>query len=125
MAGLAPVVGLGAYPAAKAAVVGYTEALDIEFIGARVRVSVLCPGAINTAIVGVATMHGTYEAQRSRTAEFYAKRGTSSDVVARQDLAAVSRGWRIVPTPRYQGVPRWLIKRVAPGAGRRPSVAAY
>jgi hypothetical protein len=41
--------------------------------------------------------------------DFYAKRGTSPDVVARQALAAVTRGRRIVPTPRYQVVPHWLL----------------
>ena len=125
MAGLVPAAGLGAYSATKAAVVGLTEALDIELIGTPVRVSVLCPGVIDTAIVGTSTMRGTYAEGRARTAEFYAKRGTSPDVVARQALAAVTRGRRIVPTPRYQVVPHWLLKRVIPRAGRAVSVATF
>ncbi|HEV2635351.1 MAG TPA: SDR family NAD(P)-dependent oxidoreductase [Actinocrinis sp.] len=125
MAGLVPNAGLGAYSATKAAVVGLTEALDIELIGTKVRVSALCPGVIATGIVGATTMRGVYETRRARTADFYAARGTSPDVVARQALAAVGRGRRIVPTPRYQTVPHWLLKRVLPPAGRRLSVAAY
>jgi NAD(P)-dependent dehydrogenase (short-subunit alcohol dehydrogenase family) len=125
MAGLVPAAGLGAYSATKAAVVGLTEALDIELIGTPVRVSVLCPGVIDTAIIGTSTMRGTYADSRTRTAEFYAKRGTSPDVVARQALAAVASGRRIVPTPRYQVVPHWLLKRVVPRAGRAVSVATF
>lgn len=125
MAGLVPAAGLGAYSATKAAVVGLTEALDIELIGTPVRVSVLCPGVIDTAIIGTSTMRGAYADSRARTAAFYAKRGTSPDVVARQALAAVASGRRIVPTPRYQVVPHWLLKRVFPRAGRAVSVATF
>jgi short-subunit dehydrogenase len=125
MAGLVPAAGLGAYSATKAAVVGLTEALDIELIGTPVRVSVLCPGVIDTAIIGTSTMRGAYADSRARTAAFYAKRGTSPDVVARQALAAVTSGRRIVPTPRYQVVPHWLLKRVVPRAGRAVSVATF
>lgn len=125
MAGLVPAAGLGAYSATKAAVVSYTETLEIELIGTGVRVSALCPGVINTPIVGATTMRGAFEDRRARTAELYTKRGTSPDVVARQALAAVSRGRRVVPTPRYQTVPHWLLKRVFPRAGRALSVTAY
>ena len=52
MAGLVPAAGLAAYSATKAAVVALTDALDIELIGTPVRVSALCPGVIDTAIVG-------------------------------------------------------------------------
>jgi short-subunit dehydrogenase len=125
MAGLVPAAGLGAYSATKAAVVGLSEALDIELIGSRVRVTALCPGVINTAIVGTSTMRGAWADRRDRTIDFYATKGTSPDVVARQALAAVTRGRRIVPTPRYQTVPHWLLKRTIPRAGRAASIATF
>ncbi len=121
MAGLVPVPGLTAYSATKSAVVGLTDALDMELIGTKVRVSALCPGIINTAIVKSSTARGAWAARQEQTAAFYAKRGTSPDVVARQTLAAVRRGLRVVPTPRYQVVPHWLLKRVSPRAGRAVS----
>ena len=125
MAGLVPAAGLGAYSATKAAVVGLSEALDIELIGSRVRVTALCPAVINTAIVGTSTMRGAWADRRERTIDFYARKGTSPDVVARQALSAVTRGRRIVPTPRYQTVPHWLLKRVMPRAGRAASIATF
>lgn len=125
MAGLVPAAGLAAYSATKAAVVGLTEALEIELIGTPVRVSVLCPGVINTPIVTTSTMRGEWARRRARTVDFYARRGTSPDVVARQALAAVTHGRRIIPSPRYQVVPHWLAKRAAPPAGRALSVASY
>jgi NAD(P)-dependent dehydrogenase (short-subunit alcohol dehydrogenase family) len=125
MAGLVPAAGLGAYSATKAAVVGLSDALDVELIGTQVRVSALCPGVINTAIVSTSVMRGEWADRRARTVDLYARRGTSPDVVARQALAAVRRGRRVVPVPRYQVVPHWLLKRVLPPAGRAMSVASY
>jgi NAD(P)-dependent dehydrogenase (short-subunit alcohol dehydrogenase family) len=125
MAGLVPAAGLAAYSASKAAVVGLTEALDIELRGTRVRVSAVCPGVINTPIVSTSVMRGPWADRRARTEDLYARRGTSPDVVARQVLAAVSRGRRIVPTPRHQVVPHWMLKRVFPPAGRALSAATY
>ena len=99
-AGLVPAAGLGAYSATKAAVVGLTDALDIELGDTQVRVSALCPGVINTAIVATSTMRGQWEDRRTRTVDLYARRGTSPEVVARQVLAAVTRGRRVIPAPR-------------------------
>jgi NAD(P)-dependent dehydrogenase (short-subunit alcohol dehydrogenase family) len=113
MAGLVP-----------AAVVGLCDALDVELIGTQVRVSA-CPGVINTAIVSTSVMRGEWADRRARTVDLYARRGTSPDVVARQALAAVTRGRRVVPVPRYQVVPHWLLKRVLPPAGRAMSVVSY
>lgn len=125
MAGLVPAAGLAAYSATKAAVVALTEALDVELTGTPVRVSALCPGVIDTAIIGTSVMRGDWEGRRTRTVELYAKRGTSPDVVAKQALAAVTRGRRIVPTPRYQVIPHWWVRRVFPRAGRALSVASF
>jgi NAD(P)-dependent dehydrogenase (short-subunit alcohol dehydrogenase family) len=125
MAGLVPAAGLAAYSATKAAVVGLTDALDIELRDTGVRVSALCPGVINTAIVAASTMRGEWEDRRARTAAFYARRGASPDVVARQALAAVTRGRRVIPAPRYQVVPHWMLKRALPPAARAMSAATY
>jgi NAD(P)-dependent dehydrogenase (short-subunit alcohol dehydrogenase family) len=117
MAGLTPSAGLVPYGTTKAAVVGFSESLDVEVRKQGVRVHALCPGIINTAIVRTATMRGEAAARQAQAVELYAKRGTSPDVVARAALDAVSAGRTIIPTPRYQVVPAWLLKRVSPRAG--------
>ena len=70
-------------------------------------------------------MRGGWASQRARTLDLDAGRGTSPDVVARQALTAVTRGRRVVPSPRYQVVPHWLLKRTLPSAGRVMSVMSY
>jgi len=118
MAGLVPVPGLTPYSTSKAAVVGLSDALGMELAGSGVRVSALCPGVINTAIIGTSTMRGSWAQRQSATAELYRTRGTSPDVVARQALAAVGRNRPVIASPGYQVVPHWLIKRAWPRAGR-------
>jgi NAD(P)-dependent dehydrogenase (short-subunit alcohol dehydrogenase family) len=125
MAGLVPAAGLAAYSATKAAVVGLTDALDVELRGKQVRVSVLCPGVINTAIVVTSTMRGEWAGRQARAVDFYARRGASPDVVARQALAAITRRRLVIPAPRRQVVPHWLLKRVLPPAGRAMSAVTY
>ncbi len=123
MAGLVPNPGMASYSATKAAVVALSEALEGELAGTDVSVSVLCPGVINTAIVATSTMRGEWVDRQAATTKLYAERGTSPDVVARQALDAVTRGRIIVPTPRYQVVPGWFLKRIFPRAGRAVTAA--
>ena len=118
MAGLVPNPGMAPYSASKAAVVGLTESLEGELKGSNVGISALCPGVINTVIVKTSTMRGEWADRQEAASELYAKRGTSPDVVAKQALAAVTRQRIIIPTPRYQVVPGWMLKRVFPRAGR-------
>ena len=118
VAGLVPGPGLVPYSTTKAAVVGLSEGLDVELAGTGVRVSALCPGVIDTDIIRTSTMRGEWAQRQAHTAEVYARRGTSPDVVARAALDAVTRGRTIVPTPRYQVVPPWLLKRLLPAASR-------
>lgn len=118
MAGLVPNPGMAPYSATKAAVVALSEALEGELTDTNVRVSVLCPGIINTAIVQTSTMRGDWKDRQAALTKLYAKRGTSPDVVARQALNAVTHEQIIVPSPRYQVVPGWLLKRIFPRAGR-------
>ncbi|HVA60193.1 MAG TPA: SDR family NAD(P)-dependent oxidoreductase [Mycobacteriales bacterium] len=123
MAGFVPVPGLAAYSATKAAVVGLSDALDMELAGTQVRVSALCPGVIDTAIVSTSTLRGAWAGRQARAVDLYAKRGTSPDIVAKQALAGAARGRTVIATPRYQVVPHWLLKRMLPPAGRAVSLA--
>jgi NAD(P)-dependent dehydrogenase (short-subunit alcohol dehydrogenase family) len=123
MAGLVPNPGMASYSATKAAVVGLSEALHGELTGSNVGICVLCPGVIDTAIVRTSIARGEWVQRKAAVTELYAKRGTSPDVVARQALDAVSRGRLVVPTPRYQVVPGWMLKRIFPRAGRAVTAA--
>jgi NAD(P)-dependent dehydrogenase (short-subunit alcohol dehydrogenase family) len=118
LAGLLPNPGMVPYSTTKAAVVGLSEALDGELAESGIRVTALCPGIINTAIVRTSTLRGEFVDRQPRLVELYARRGTSPDVVARDALAAVARRRVIAPTPRWQVSPAWQLKRWAPGAAR-------
>jgi short-subunit dehydrogenase len=109
------------YSTTKAAVVGLSGALDREVVASGVRVHALCPGVIDTDIIRTSTMRGAWADKQAGVTELYATRGTSPDVVAPQALQAVSRGRVVIPTPRYQVVPPWLVKRLSPSAGARLS----
>lgn len=117
MAGLMPSAGMVPYSTTKAAVVGLSEALDREVVGQGVRVHALCPGVIDTNIIATATMRGDFRDRQEGLMRLYSTRGTSPDVVARQALAAVTQGRAVIPTPRHQVVPPWLVWRASPRAG--------
>ncbi|HVM28516.1 MAG TPA: SDR family NAD(P)-dependent oxidoreductase [Mycobacteriales bacterium] len=117
MAGLFPSPGLVPYSTTKAAVVGLSEAVDREVVRDGVRVHALCPGIIATDIIRTSTMRGPWADKQAVVEQMYATRGTSPDVVARQALDAVARGRTVIPTPRHQVVPPWLVKRASPSAG--------
>ena len=69
-------------------------------------------------------MRGDWAERRDRTRAFYANRGTSPDVVARQAFDGIARGRIIIPSPRYQVTPPWLLKRWLPPVSRGLSVAS-
>ena len=109
--------GMVPYSTTKAAVVGMCEALDREVAGSGVRVHALCPGVIDTAIVRTSTMRGPWTDKQARTTALYATRArppTSSPVRRSPPSPA---GACSCPTPRYQVVPPWLVKRAAPSTG--------
>ena len=117
MAGLLPNPGMVPYSTTKAAVLGLSDALDQEVREHGVRVHALCPGVIATDIIRTAVMRGDMADKQAGVQQLYATRGTSPDVVARDALSAVARGQVVVPTPRYQVVPPWLVKRLSPALG--------
>ncbi len=64
-AGIYGAAGLAVYSATKFAVRGLTEALDIEFAGAGIRVRSIMPSFINTPLLDV-TVPGTNQSSRDR-----------------------------------------------------------
>jgi NAD(P)-dependent dehydrogenase (short-subunit alcohol dehydrogenase family) len=116
IAGLIPLAGLLSYSATKHAVVGLSTSLRIEAALAGVRVSVLCPGAVDTAIVGGGKFGKSLrpipeELQRKLWNQ---ANPISADSFARQALAAVAKNRAIIVIPWRWRVLWWLY-RICPG----------
>ncbi len=116
MAGLQASAGMAPYCTSKFGVVGMSIALDAELKSKGIRVTALCPGIINTAIVKESTMRGAIENRHDKLTNFYKKRGASPDVVARDAVTAILRKQVIKPTPSWQVSPGWWLMRISPRA---------
>lgn len=116
MAGLTASAGMAPYCTSKFGVVGMSLALDAELKPKGIRVTALCPGVIDTAIVEHSTMRGAIEAKHDKLTGFYKKRGASPDVVARDAVTAILKQQVIKPSPWWQVSPGWWLMRVSPRA---------
>lgn len=114
MAGLFPTAKMAPYCASKFGVVGMSESLNAELSPRGIRVVAVCPGVIDTAIVGASTMRGQFAADQAKLVEFYAKRGTSPEVVAKAVRDAIARPRPIVVSPRWQVLAPYLLHRLSP-----------
>jgi NAD(P)-dependent dehydrogenase (short-subunit alcohol dehydrogenase family) len=129
MAGLLPIPNLGAYAAAKAAVVGLSLSLQTEFdqLGASLGVSVLCPGFIATGITQSARNRPATLAEEAvppdipRTTARAVPTLTADDVAEQVHAAVVENRFWILTHDAYRPV----IREHAAGIGTtaRPSPA--
>lgn len=120
MAGLtAPPLQIS-YTATKHAVVGLSKALRVEARRHGVRVSVVCPGAIRTPILGGGAFgrftSGTDQAMVTDMANQL--RPTDPAALARRVLRAVERNRAIIVEPRRWRL-LWYIERLSPGLFER------
>jgi NAD(P)-dependent dehydrogenase (short-subunit alcohol dehydrogenase family) len=116
MAGILASAGMAPYVTSKFGVTGMSLALDAELKPHGIRVTALCPGVIDTAIVKETTMRGSIESKHDRLTSFYKTRGVSPDVVARDAVTAILRKQVIKPSPWWQVSPGWWLMRVSPRA---------
>jgi NAD(P)-dependent dehydrogenase (short-subunit alcohol dehydrogenase family) len=88
-----------AYSATKFAVIGLSESLRLELAPARIGVSAICPGIINTPIVASSPLRGegATEEMRERMVEMYRRRNYGPERVARNILRAVQRNRMLAP----------------------------
>lgn len=117
-AGLLPVPGLVPYATTKHAVVGLSESLNAELAPRGVRVSAICPGLVNTPIVGSAKLSGELPGERERIRRVYERFGVSPDVVAEAVLDAIRRRKLIRTVPRRHVVVQWGLRRISPRAAQ-------
>jgi NAD(P)-dependent dehydrogenase (short-subunit alcohol dehydrogenase family) len=114
MAGLLPTAKMAPYTASKFGVVGLSEALNAELSSRGIHVSAICPGVINTPIVANGIMRGDIAAIHQQATSYYARRGTSPDEVAKAILRTIAKPRLIVPVPRRQVSPLYMLHRASP-----------
>jgi NAD(P)-dependent dehydrogenase (short-subunit alcohol dehydrogenase family) len=118
LAGLVPVAELAPYCTSKHAVVGLSESLNAELAPRGIHVSAICPGLINTSIVGASSLHGELGRQRDRIQRFYERFGSSPDVVAEAVVDAIRRDKLIRTVPRRHVALNWGLRRISPRAAQ-------
>jgi NAD(P)-dependent dehydrogenase (short-subunit alcohol dehydrogenase family) len=120
MAGLVAGGYLGAYTAAKHAVVGLSKALRLEARPYGVRVSVVCPGVVRTPImdggrfgrIKLKTDLGRMRRQWDRL------RPMAPEALARRVLDAVARNRAVIIEPRWWKL-FWYLERLSPALSER------
>jgi short-subunit dehydrogenase len=110
-----PLGGFLSYSASKHAVVGLSTSLRVEAVTRGVRVSVLCPGPVETAIVGGGKFGKVLnppplELQRRLWEQ---GRPIAADVFARKALKAVAKNRAIIVIPWWWKV-FWGVYRLSP-----------
>jgi NAD(P)-dependent dehydrogenase (short-subunit alcohol dehydrogenase family) len=99
------------YATTKAAVVGLSLSLRAEGAALGVKVSVLCPGFVQSAIFEAGTYVGS---DKASTVSLIPMRFVPADVAARAILDGVARNRAVIVFPFYARL-MWWIQRVAPG----------
>ncbi|MEH3157242.1 MAG: SDR family oxidoreductase [Gordonia paraffinivorans] len=121
-AAFTPQRGLGAYAATKAGVLLLSESLRAELAGARIGVSAICPGIVDTKIVSTTEFAGSTGAEQKRRQDrmdaAYRRRGYTPDKVARHILAAVLENRAVVPVTPEAAV-GYRVYRFVPALSRR------
>lgn len=115
-AGFVPLPGGAGYAASKHAVVGLCRSLRIEAARHGVRVSVLCPGAVQTPILVDGGRHGTLlkPVPRERQERLWRRlRPTPAARLAELALDAVARNRAIIVVPARWRL-HWWLDRLSP-----------
>jgi NAD(P)-dependent dehydrogenase (short-subunit alcohol dehydrogenase family) len=115
IAGLLPMPGLLSYSASKHAVVGLSTSLRVEAATLGIRVSVLCPGAVETAIVGGGKFGKVLEPPPPEVQRRLWEQGRpiSPQRFAREAVAAVAKNRAIIVIPWWWKV-FWWVYRLSP-----------
>jgi NAD(P)-dependent dehydrogenase (short-subunit alcohol dehydrogenase family) len=114
VAGLVPVAGMLSYSTSKHAVVGLSTCLRVEAAALGIRVSALCPGAVETAIKLGKVLHAPPpEVQRRLWEQGHP---ISPERLAREALVAVAKNKAIIVIPWWWKFLWWLY-RLSPTLG--------
>lgn len=116
-AGLVAMPGMTAYNASKYAVVGMGETLRIELSEHNIKVSLLCPGDIDTNIIRDGRVYLYDKAGRSAKPEiekYYRTRGVPPEMVAKAALRGLERDRAVIVVPWIHHGPLILLRRISP-----------
>jgi short-subunit dehydrogenase len=116
MAGYMPTAGNAAYGTTKFAVVGLSEHLRVELAHHGIGVTAVCPGMIDTSIVGAMRTRGAFDVPgfRERTTDAFRRRGYSAERVAEAIWRAVQQDRGIAPVAA-EAWALYYLKRLLPG----------
>jgi NAD(P)-dependent dehydrogenase (short-subunit alcohol dehydrogenase family) len=106
-----------AYGTTKYAVVGLSEALRAELLPFGVRVSVVCPGLVDSSILDTVRIRGVADEAEERRAlkQLYRRRGHSPELVADGIVGALKSGKALVPVTSEAWL-LYVLKRAVPSA---------
>jgi len=127
MAGLGATPGAVSYATAKHAVVGLSKSLRAEAAAEGIRVSVLCPGVVRTAILAGGGRYGKnlLDLSPEQERELWEKaRPMPPAIFAGKALAAIARNQAIIIIPGWWRV-FWLLDRLFPSLSVRLAGRKY
>jgi NAD(P)-dependent dehydrogenase (short-subunit alcohol dehydrogenase family) len=116
-AGIVPMPCMAPYNTSKYAVMGLGETLRQELYIYNIKVSVLCPGVINTNIIRDGKVHLYNEDGGSAQAEleeFYATKGIDPSIVAKHALRGLEKDTGIILAPPSHALPQYIVHRISP-----------
>jgi short-subunit dehydrogenase len=112
VAGFLPGPGMAVYYASKAYVVSFSEALRTELAPKGVRVTVLCPGPVQTEFQGRAGFHPGYDASMLELSAADVAKAGYRGLMANKRAVLPGIGVKFVP-PMLRLVPRaWVVAAV-------------
>lgn len=115
LAGLLPAGLLTVYSMTKHAVVGLSLSLRIEAAAKGVKVLVVCPAAVETAILDGEGVGG-FDVRRYVTTDQGVRTAMSPDTLAAEILEAMRKNKAILVTPRTARL-AWIANRLSPSLG--------
>ena len=110
-AGYAPAPNMSAYAASKHAVIGLSEVLALELHDRPVSVMIVCPGIINTPLIGT-TAHapGISQAQIEKLSRYYVEEGCHPSVVAAGIVRGIERDAILLPVGPMASLAYWMTR---------------
>ena len=124
LAGLVPGPGLAPYDAAKHAVVGLSLSLRAEGASRGVKVSAVCPGFVDTPLLGRVNPDLPQTEAGANAAVLAGQLGKlyQADALAQDVLRGVERNKALIVAPRSARI-AWRMARYAPGVTMRSIIS--
>jgi NAD(P)-dependent dehydrogenase (short-subunit alcohol dehydrogenase family) len=116
-AGLYTIPCMSTYNTSKYAVMGLGETLRQELYMHNIKVSILCPGFINTRIVADGKVYlykDDGESAQREVVEFYATKGVDPSIVAKHALRGLEKDKGIILAPPSHSLPQYILHRLSP-----------